>query len=255
MGAIANGPNSPVPCPVSPLDYFPGLQPLGKSGIERSEIQDQAHNSAAWAKKILGQFLQDKGGLEPIRIDISSGGLFESLFAGIYIGGTRLAAIEVRALIVLMLTSGSYLQSPREACRFSKISEFLSIPESSNGYVYFLHGVGTRFYKIGHSNNLDRRIKEISPKLPFSLDLVHSIWTDDRRELEAWLHRKFDLKRKEGEWFELDESDLDFCKRLGESFNSQDLFLMCNQEIKAQGNLELDRRSDWEPLAQKGGKT
>ena len=70
-----------------------------------------------------------------------------------------------------------------------------------HGYVYLLEGGG--FYKIGKASNLDRRVLQIVPKLPFECQLVHAIASDDCLRLEQWIHRRFDEWRLNGEWFGL----------------------------------------------------
>lgn len=80
------------------------------------------------------------------------------------------------------------------------------VPENGEGYVYILQG--GRYYKIGKTNNLTRRIAEISPKLPFETSLIHAIETDDANRLEAILHNKYTSKQVNGEWFDLDWEDI-----------------------------------------------
>ena len=82
------------------------------------------------------------------------------------------------------------------------------------GYVYLLKG--GPYYKIGLSNNVTRRIEEISPKLPFETELICTIATEDMYELEAFLHEMFADKRANGEWFELDETDVEHTRGLAD---------------------------------------
>jgi len=69
------------------------------------------------------------------------------------------------------------------------------------GYVYLLEGGG--FYKIGKAAELDRRIQQISPKLPFTCRLLHAIPSQDCLALEQGLHQRFSPQRVNGEWFQL----------------------------------------------------
>jgi len=79
-------------------------------------------------------------------------------------------------------------------------------PRPLPGYVYVLSGGG--YYKIGLSKHVGVRIKQISPKLPFDVELVCTIKTDDMAKAEAYLHGKYASKRAKGEWFALTNEDL-----------------------------------------------
>ena len=79
-------------------------------------------------------------------------------------------------------------------------------PQPQKGYVYLLKGGG--YYKIGLSNDVNRRMEEISPRLPFETELICTIATRDMYKLEAALHDLYAARRANGEWFELDEADV-----------------------------------------------
>lgn len=70
-----------------------------------------------------------------------------------------------------------------------------------------------RYYKIGKTNDAVRRGNEIRVQLPEKTEMIHSIKTDDPSGIEAYWHKRFDLKRMNGEWFDLNSNDIKTFKR------------------------------------------
>lgn len=86
-------------------------------------------------------------------------------------------------------------------------------PEVRIGFVYLLKHGSRREYKIGRTHNPLRREGEIGIELPEKVQPIHVIKTDDPAGVEAYWHRRFDGKRKEGEWFALSADDVRAFKR------------------------------------------
>lgn len=74
------------------------------------------------------------------------------------------------------------------------------------GFVYLIKS--GRYFKIGKTNAAGRRERELAIQLPERATTVHVIRTDDPTGIEAYWHRRFDARHKNGEWFDLTAADL-----------------------------------------------
>ena len=79
------------------------------------------------------------------------------------------------------------------------------------GFVYLLRS--GRFYKIGRSNAVGRRERELAIQLPEKAVTVHVINTDDPSGIEAYWHTRFAEKRQNGEWFALSPAEVKAFRR------------------------------------------
>ena len=82
----------------------------------------------------------------------------------------------------------------------------IKAPQKVAGYVYLAkHG---QDYRVGRSNDVVRRGREISLILPQELEHVHIIETDDPPGIERYWHERFKDRRIRGEWFRLTREDV-----------------------------------------------
>jgi hypothetical protein len=90
-------------------------------------------------------------------------------------------------------------------------SEDRTKDEVEIGFVYLIKS--GRFFKIGKSNSAGRREYELAIQLPEKAKTIHTIRTDDPSGIEAYWHKRFEAKRKNGEWFDLNAMDVAAFKR------------------------------------------
>ncbi len=86
--------------------------------------------------------------------------------------------------------------------------------ESEECYVYFMLDTKSLYYKIGISNLPEWRKKTLQSEKP-SIKLIAAKKFVNRRiaaNFEKALHDSYSHKRKRGEWFQLDQEDIDEIK-------------------------------------------
>lgn len=88
-------------------------------------------------------------------------------------------------------------------------------PIDAPGYVYLMESAG--YYKIGYTNVSPRvRLLQLRRGSPTEIKLIWSIKVANPQALERELHLLFEANRVHGEWFDLNESDVNRIKNLAE---------------------------------------
>ncbi len=76
-----------------------------------------------------------------------------------------------------------------------------------NGYVYLLYD--GEYYKIGITKgDIKKRIKTLQTGSPKPIRLINSYKTKNYRKMESWFHRLYKDDRVEGEWFYLNDDQV-----------------------------------------------
>jgi hypothetical protein len=89
-----------------------------------------------------------------------------------------------------------------------KAYRHLYIPKRDGKYVYLIQLGETDVYKIGLTNNLEKRLGQLQAKCPIPLAIIYWWWGHDFDAFERCLHLKYECKKVKGEWFKLTSSDL-----------------------------------------------
>ena len=82
--------------------------------------------------------------------------------------------------------------------------------------VYVLDANGSDYIKIGYAKSFKQRLHNIQNGCPFKLSLWYGIFTPKFKEIENYLHSKFNHCRVRGEWFAPSDSDInELCNFVG----------------------------------------
>lgn len=109
-----------------------------------------------------------------------------------------------------VIVKGLNPENPKPILRPSKVN---ANQDRKKGFVYVLQSP-TGAYKIGRTKSPEDRLKTFSVKLPFEVEYTCLIKAEDMYSAEKRLHEKFSEKRINGEWFKLNENDIDYIKSL-----------------------------------------
>lgn len=95
------------------------------------------------------------------------------------------------------------------------------VPRSVNASVphrvYLAYSHSLKLFKIGETDDVNRRLREIRSDVPGPIDEVHVLETDDPAGIEQYWHRRFRERKRINEWFDLTPGDVEAFKSRGSS--------------------------------------
>lgn len=104
---------------------------------------------------------------------------------------------------------GRIFVSAKYAMGFFNAEKTIELPNKDSGEVYLMRDRSSGFFKIGYSKNSENRLKSFKTGNA-TIDLIE-VFPGTYQD-ESALHNIFKYKRKQGEWFSLDWSDIDKIK-------------------------------------------
>ena len=130
-------------------------------------------------------------------------------------------------------------KSKAKAKKYPRRSVLASKPTDDTEYVYLIQMGRNRAYKIGISNDPQKRLESMQTANPYKLKLLHTIKADNAATAEEELHRLLYATRMEGEWFKLTPDMRDVI--LSVDTFEQNKFLSGQEELEVKKLLELGK--------------
>lgn len=115
------------------------------------------------------------------------------------------------------------------------------------GYVYLIRATGQNLYKIGKSTNPEKRVQSIIGGLPMKAEAIHVAWFEDHSYAEQMFHDTFSKTRQNGEWFILEEEDVEFIKSFGQNYDLNPT----DEQLKDRARFEQKRRENYKEFKQR----
>ncbi len=198
--------------PTDWMRYWPRIadahREAGFEPNERNAAIDEGEllYSLALLARQLGRF--------PTRADLRVKGYSDKAFPSQRTFETRFAGkADMIAKVAAYCQSNAELADVLQWCNGQpeRLEPATKPDTSADGFVYLMKS--GHYCKIGKTNHVGRRERELAIQLPDAAATVHSIKTDDAAGIEAYWHRRFADRRANGEWFKLSASDVAAFKR------------------------------------------
>lgn len=190
---------------------------LVEAGFEPNKMQGAYDDE--WLMEMLAAYISEIGHY-PVRRELQMKARQDAGFPSANVFERRGKKTELAARIVQLFGNRDDLSRAVDICRelSSSSNDTNEVDEEPTddsdvefGWVYLKKS--GKFYKIGRTNSLDRRQRELAIQMPEELVTIHTIKTDDPPGIEAYWHKRFADRRKGGEWFDLTSSDVRAFKR------------------------------------------
>lgn len=75
-------------------------------------------------------------------------------------------------------------------------------------YVYLIQQGDSDLYKIGVSKNINKRKSSLQTANPLNLKIIDSHLTENSFKVESIMHKKWNLYKQKGEWFQLTQENI-----------------------------------------------
>jgi transposase len=116
----------------------------------------------------------------------------------------------------------------------------------NKGCVYFFRHIGLSPIKIGYSTHespLDR-FNQFKTYAPFGSEIIGFIQTNESKEIESFLHKKYINKRINGEWFEITvdevQKEIDFYSNIEDIKDRNEFQIAWAEELYKRKNTPID---------------
>ena len=102
-----------------------------------------------------------------------------------------------------------------------------------NSSIYIFEIKDMNLFKIGVSNNVYRRFRDIESSSPFSVNLLFEKKLDNTYDLEETIHNYFSDKHVKSEWFQFNSNEIEDVYNIIDTYN--------NFKLEENGETELHR--------------
>lgn len=191
---------------MTPAEMSEGLQLRWFTSHNRIKITIEHNRDRLKNGRWLGSF--SIGGLDPYLLSFSAGDITE---ADMVMAEEMVkATFPLIRLIRCHFCEGHLVYENKEGewiCL--ECLDLLPLKKKSTfGYVYVFGSKAEGRYKIGQGVSPKARMSDYRARLPFSVEMIHTIPADDKARAEADLHHRLKDKRENGEWFKLTPDEI-----------------------------------------------